>query len=484
MHSSDIYERAFRNARAGLFLADSTNGCVLHANAAFARMIGYESEEVLGCPFWKPPLMGQADLGAEVFQHIMAGGFIECVQWPLQARDGRWLVLEVSARPLGDVIQFEVEDVTAREQARLSARNELLGSLARRTATEFADLQRTLRNMGSMLLAGGGRPKAASREMDEIRQIGERAGTIAAQLRAFSGASACDLRPVALNDVIESLMPRLRNLFGRQIEILTDLIPDLAPVRADPALLRQIVLHLATNSKEALVTRGTFCLQTRHATSLEPGLGRSVSNADSFAVLAVSDDGPGLTDDIWERLYEPFVTTKAHQGNLGLGLAAVYGLVRQIGGRLWAYSEIEKGTLFRIYLPYDHSHLPAPTSVSTGNNATILLIDPHDGLRFAMANSLKTDGYRVLAARHSQEAWHLAKVHGPPDLLIAGPEPELIEYLERRKPRLRILLVGGYGDELAAKAASLPPGTSLLRKPFAPDKLLAQVRLLLSDGPL
>ena len=189
-----------------------------------------------------------------------------------------------------------------------------------------------------------------------------------------------------------------------------------------------------------------------------------------------------MDDQSWAHLYEPFFSTKANGRSLGLGLAAAYGIVRQSGGRLWADSQPGKGATFRIYLPLAGAHFPAPPAPQMDrSNATILLVEAHDGMRTVMANLLKRRGYRVLAALDSKEALRITEAQGPPDLLISRPEPELAMRLARMQPQLRVLYLGGYADGPVEQDQGLPPRTAILRKPFEPETLLATVLELLSQ---
>jgi hypothetical protein len=337
---------------------------------------------------------------------------------------------------------------------------------------------------GELLLVRAGQGQPVLEELEELRQASKRASVIAGQLLAFSGGIELDVRPVVLNDLVESMLPRLRQLFGRNIEIVSDLSQDIAPVMADPVRVRHIILKLAANSRAAMGRGGIFCVQTASATTIEPGLGSTETAGGPYGVLAVTDSGAGLDDQSWAHLYEPFFTTKADGRSLGLGLAAVYGIVRQSGGRLWAYSQPGKGATFRIYFPLAGTHfpaLPAPRMDRVLGNAIILLVEANDGMRAVLANLLKKRGYRVLAALHSEEALRIIEAQGPPDLLICQPEPKLAGGLARMHPKLRVLYLGGYAGCLAAMDQGLPPRTSLLQKPFEPEKLLATVVELLSQ---
>jgi two-component system, cell cycle sensor histidine kinase and response regulator CckA len=484
MHPGDIYARVFENAQTGLLLLEGSTGRILEVNAAFLRMAGRACTEVVGRDFWGPPLIADADAGAELHQHLLAGGAVVDAELPLRAGDGRWLLLEVSARVVAGLIQLDVRDATGREQVRLAERMQTLRLLAARTAAHFRNLHRVVLTTDELLWVGTGQGQPVREELEEIRQAGERASSIAAQLQAFSGGLEIHIQPVALNDLVENVLPGLRHLLGPDIQIVMDADRDLAPVAADPLQVRQIILTLAANSREAMECGGTFCVQTANAAIVDPGLGSVETSGGPFGVLTVSDSGPGLDDQSWAHVYEPFFTTKAKGRNLGLGLAAVYGIVRQSGGQLWAYSQPGKGTTFRIYFPVAGTHFPAlsvPLVDRFPGSATILLVEANDGMRTVMANLLKRRGYRVLAALHANEALRTTETHGAPDLLICRPKAELAGLLTRRHPLLRVLYLCGYGDGHVAPEQGWPPGTALLQKPFKPDALLASVVQLLSE---
>lgn len=483
MPPGNIYARVFQDAQTGLLLLERTTGRVVEANAVFVRMAARGGDDIVGRCFWQPPLVADPDAGAEVHAHLLAGGTVASAELPFQTGDGRWLLLDLSARALnGGLVLIEVRDATGDEQARLAARIEALRLIAGRTAAEFHRLHRSLVATGELLLVGAGQGRPVLRELEEIQQASERAGNIARQLEAFGGGIQLQLQPVALNDLVESTFPRLRQMFGRGIEIVPDLSPDTPYVMADSVLVRQALLKLAANSRDAMGPEGTFCVQTNKASAVEPGLGTAEPCSGSYGMLAVSDSGPGLDDLSWAHLYEPFFTSKATGLNLGLGLAAVYGIVRKSGGRLWAYSQPGNGATFRIYLPSAGAQfpaLPAMPAQSSRDGAIILLVEANDGMRTVMANLLKKRGYRVLAALHPKEAMRIAETHGPPDLLISRPEPELAHHLTRIQPQLQVLYLGGLADGLLAREHGLPPRTSLLQKPFEPETLLARVLELL-----
>jgi two-component system, cell cycle sensor histidine kinase and response regulator CckA len=476
MLPNDIYARAFASAQTGLLLLESSTSRILEANTAFLEISGYRINELIGCGFWE--LIADREAGAEVQAHLRSGGVASGVDLPFRSPDGRWLVLEINGAPAGDSVLLELRNVTGREEARIAARMETLRAQAGRTARELRGLHASLLAAGELLLIAAGQGRPVLRELSELQQATERAGGIACQLAAFS--QQAELKPcgLSLGGLVESMWPRLRELFPPGVDLISDLTSDAAPVVADPAHIRQIILKLATNARDAMGAEGTFCVQTRDALAVEPGLGDI--GGGPFGMLAMSDSGPGFDDESWEHLYEPFFSTKAN-GHLGLGLAAAYGVIRQSGGKLWTYSQPGKGATFRIYLPLAGAQFPV-LAIGAGQahpGITILLVEPHDRMRTTMANALKEAGYRVAAVLHTAEALRLALDQGPPDLLISGPAPELVERLTRLDPQLKVLYLGGYTDALLAQERGLPPRTGLLAKPFEPQTLLAKVSAML-----
>lgn len=480
--SCDIYASVFENAQIGLIVLDKITGCVQEVNAAFLRMIGCTSAEIAGRSFWDLPLLANA--GAEIRAQLLAGYAVTGVEAPLRTSDGRWLLLAVSGIALDGHIQLEIRDATGREQVRQSARVEALRHSAARTAAEFQALHRTLRDAAELLLINAAQGRPVLRELGEVQQASARASVIAEQLLAVSGKIELQARPVALNILVESMLPGLRQLFGPDIDVIADLKPETTPVMADPQQIAQVILKLAANSRDAMKPGGTFRIETGASRSVEPGLTKlTVPNGGPYGMLAMSDTGPGLDALSWANLYEPFFSTKPN-GGLGLGLAAVQGIVRQSGGRLWVDSQPGEGTTFRIYLPVATGHpaeaecptLSVPQMQNPPGDLTILLVEANDGMRTVMANILKKRGYRVVAAIDSPEALRIIEMLGLPDLLISRPEPELTMHLAHRQPNLRVLYLIGSGDSLPAEL----PRSSFLEKPFAPEALLTRV-LELSD---
>lgn len=299
MISGEIYSRVFNNARTGLLLLDRATGCVLAANAAFLGLAAYPHDQVVGRNFWQPPLIADPSAGAELYEHFLAGGFIDDVELPFKTGDGRALLLNLAGSPVDGIVQLEVHDATSRFQAKFTERMDRLRFGARRTAVEFQNLNRTLQMVGELLLVNANRDRPVLRALSEVQQAAERAGIIAGQLFAFSEDTPLQPRRMSLNNLIQAMLPRLRQSLGREVELVHDLHPELGPVFADPAHVRQIILHLAANSAEAMTSHGMFSIQTRNATARESASLNGGAPSGSYAMLVVTDTGAGLDDESW-----------------------------------------------------------------------------------------------------------------------------------------------------------------------------------------
>src|ERR1035438_9632035 len=294
------------------------------------------------------------DIFVRAFENLRAGGRVESAELPLETGDGGRLLLEVSGGELADgVVQLEVQDATARAGARMAERMDAQRLLATRMAGEFTEMGRTLQAASEMLANCARRGQSTFLESDEIRKAADRAGVVVRELLAYSGHVALETSQVQLNELFEDMQPALQQMLGRDIQLVPDLSRDVAPVLADPAQVRQIVLKLAANSREAMEHGGKFRVGTRNAPADDPAPGRK-GESSSYAVLEIGDQGPGLDDESWEHLYEPFFTTK-QQGKPGLGLAAVHGIVRQLGifvELLWFGLQLSFVSV--LYLHTDH----------------------------------------------------------------------------------------------------------------------------------
>ena len=322
------------------------------------------------------------------------------------------------------------------------------------------------------------------------------ASTLIGRLLAFSRRQPIHPEVVQLNQVILELEKIVRQHLGERIELRTHLAPDLWHVKIDPAQIEQILINLVVNARDAMPAGGRLIVETANA-AFDEGLreSRPVTTPGDYVQLSVSDTGVGIPPEIQDKIFEPFFTTKEGAGNSGLGLATIYGIVKQNGGNVWAYSEPGKGTTFRVYLPRSLERaLPATPATRTpavapGGTERILLVEDNAQVRESTFGLLESVGYAVTAAADGGEA--LAAVEraaAPFDLLITDvvmpglSGPEVAERVRERQGAIPVIFVSGYSESVVHYHGLLESGVNFLAKPFAADALFRKVREALSSS--
>jgi PAS domain S-box-containing protein len=374
------------------------------------------------------------------------------------------------------------------EQLRNARRMEAIGRVAGGVAHDFNNLLTAIAGHAELLLDGdadaGRRLNAA-----EIRKAAERAASLTRQLLAFSRKQVLSPEALNLNKTLGEMDGMIRRLIGEGIELTTVLDPELGVVWADPGQLEQVILNLALHAREVMPRGGQLTLETANVQ-----LDGLTARAELFLVpgayvmLAVSDTGVGMDDEEKAHVFEPFFAIR-DGGEPGLGLSAVYGIVKQSGGTIAVESALGKGTTFRIYLPRMEVQAGAPgRRESLAGEETVLLVEDEEAVRTLVREILRMHGYAVLEARHGGEAILISQRHQGPiqllltDMVMANMNGmELAAHLEPLRPEMRVLFISGYGPEqwgrMASRAAFLP-------KPFSPKTLAAKVREVLNGKAL
>jgi CheY-like chemotaxis protein len=362
-------------------------------------------------------------------------------------------------------------------------------------AHDFNNLLTVVLSCAEALLQDLGEGHPGAEDVREIRGAGERARDLTRQLLAFARRQVIAPVVLDLNDLLGDSEKLLGRVLGEDVELAVQLTPGLWPVRCDPAQIQQVVLNLAVNARDAMPRGGKLTLETsnlvldeQHAAEM-PGLAPG-----PHVLLAVSDSGQGMTPEARAHLFEPFFTTKPPGQGTGLGLATVYGIVRQSGGHVRVHSEAGRGTTFRIYLPRTDA-APAPGSPpprparSARGDETVLVVEDDPRVREVTVRALRGAGYRVLAAGDGREALAVAAAEaGPIDLLLTDvvmPElggRQVAEALGSRHPAPRVLFVSGYTQDTIVHHGVLDAGVEFLPKPFTASVLLARVREVLDGG--
>jgi CheY-like chemotaxis protein len=324
-----------------------------------------------------------------------------------------------------------------------------------------------------------------------------RASTLIGRLLAFSRRHPVNPEVVDLNQVVLGLEKIVRQHLGERSELSQHLAPDLWNVKMDPAQIEQILVNLVVNARDAMPGGGRLIIETGNVTfdSLdEPARERQpVTAPGEYVLLSVSDTGVGIPPEIQDKIFEPFFTTKEAEGNSGIGLATIYGIVKQSGGNVWAYSELGKGTTFRIYLPRSVEAL-APGAHETrtprtvvGGSERILLVEDNTEVRDSTVSLLESVGYNVTAAADGIQALvllerALERELDPFDLLITDvvmpglSGPEVADRVRARQGPLPVIFVSGYSESVVLFHGLLQPGVNFLAKPFAAEALFRKVR--------
>jgi signal transduction histidine kinase len=390
------------------------------------------------------------------------------------------------------------QELTRRTEQLFQARKmEAIGLLAGGVAHDFNNLLTVIRGRSELLRKRLEPDNPLRRHVDLIEETSDRATALTRQLLAFSRRQPFHARPVDLNVVVREMEPMLARLIGEDVALRTTLHGSPVWVRADRGQLEQVVLNLAVNARDAMPRGGELRLSTRTAdvdaafVSRHPG-----ARTGRHGILDVTDTGDGMDATVSSRIFEPFFTTKEVGKGTGLGLATVYGIVKQSDGNIWVQSEPGRGTTFEVYLPMaeagpeeeEAAQLAAAPPLPRGTE-TILLVEDEEAVRDLALEVLRGQGYTVLSARHGAEAMLICEQHrGTIDLLLTDvvmpgmSGMDLAERLTATRPRMRILFTSGYaGDRLGQRRFTGDPA-ELLQKPFTPEGLLQRVRRVFDAG--
>jgi len=479
-------------------------GVITYVNPAFERITGYSRSEAIG---QNPRILKNDQQEGDFYQQLWAtisAGQVWHGRFVNKKKEGTLYTADATITPVtgeNSVIVNYVgieRDVTSElqlaEQLRQSQKMEAVGRLAGGIAHDFNNLLTVITGYSELLLARHlADDNPLRKSVEQIKMAGEQASALTQQLLAFSRKQPLQPQTLNLNTVVANIDKMLRRLIGEDIDLALILEPDLAQVTADSGHLEQIILNLAVNARDAMPQGGKLILETanvfldetyahQHA-EVEPG---------PYVMLAVSDTGTGIDQETLSHIFEPFFTTKETGKGTGLGLATVHSIAKQNGGHIWVYTEPNRGTTFKVYLPpvktTPELFAPdtAPTELPRGVE-TILVVEDEISVREIICNVLEASGYTVLQAANGQEAVRLCEEQLPEpihllltDVIMPGMNGgELATQLEQRYPQITVLYTSGYTSNDADRAIIHPEGSDIdlifLQKPFTPDALIRKV---------
>ena len=480
------------------------DGAILYGSPATTRILGYDLAEFVGRNALDLIHPEDRDGVASRLTEVMAnsrGRVIVAAR--VRHKDGSWRYLEgVLTNLLDDpsvgAIVNNYRDATERrslEQQVIQAQKmEAVGRLAGGVAHDFNNILTAIGGYTDLLLADLPPDDPRRQDVDEIHRAADRAAALTQQLLAFSRRQVLQPKVIDLNALVSNVENLLRRLIGEDVLLATTLAGDVGRVRADPGQVEQVIVNLAVNARDAMPAGGRLTIETRNV-ELDAAYAAEHQTVvpGPYAVIAVSDSGTGMSAETQSHMFEPFYTTKEVGKGTGLGLATVYGIVKQSGGSIWVYSELGHGTTVKVYLPrVDEPAEPLAPSTpadaeSLRGTETILLVEDEPAVRAVARQILTRQGYAVLEAADGQTALAMVDAGGPrvdlviTDVVMPGMSGRsLADRLASRYPGLRVLYMSGYTDDAIVRHGMLEPGLAYLQKPFRPDALARKVREVLN----
>ena len=435
-----------------------------------------------------PMLMKGVVIGAVEIQSTEVAAFRQPHVTAMQ------MAANLAATAFENVRLLEVER-EKEEQLRQSQKMEAVGQLAGGIAHDFNNLLTAISGYSEMTLRRLEPDSPIKRNIEEIKKAAGRAASLTRQLLAFSRKQVLQAKVLDINSVVSEMEKLLRRLIGENIELLTELTPDLGRVMADPGQIEQVLMNLVVNARDALPEGGKIIIETANVYLDPKSAAKHISvERGVYVMLAVSDTGTGMDAAVQERIFEPFFTTKEVGKGTGLGLSTVYGVVKQSGGNISVYSELGNGTSFKVYLPRvdattDTARAESEAAHISVGTETVLVVEDEEIVRRMTRQILEASGYAVLEAASGHEALEICRVHvGPVHLLLTDvvmphmSGPRLSEEVVKICPSISVLYMSGYTDNAIVHQGVLQAGMPFLQKPFTPDALAIKVRETL-DSP-
>jgi len=496
--AEEKFHKAFNASPEPITITTLSEGRYIDVNESFLRTTGNRREEVIGHTSLELGYWEKLEDRIKLIDELKQRGSVRDMEIPFRTRSGEQRIglhsvgrIEIAGQ---ECIISSQKDVTERKtlekQLRQAQKMEAVGQLSGGIAHDFNNLLGVIIGYSEVLEESLGENESLQNSAAEIRKAGERAASLTRQLLAFSRQQMLEPRVLNLNSVVAETEKMLQRLIGENIELSTCLAAELWQVKADPGQIEQVILNLAVNARDAMPDGGRLTIETSNA---ELDEAYAVHNAPTipgkYVALLVTDTGVGMDAETQAHIFEPFFTTKEVGKGTGLGLATVYGVVKQSGGYIWVYSEPGIGSTFKVYLPRvaDPAEQNAPNrgrSTLGRGSETVLLVEDEESLRTLTRTLLEQGGYTVLEARQGSEAIEIARQHrGPIDLLLTDMVmpglggPEVARDLVPIHPESKVLYMSGYAS--FPRRGMLDSDAILLQKPFTRDGLLSKLREVL-----
>jgi len=474
----------------------------IRANQAAFELYGYTREEFENMTILEIRPESQRE---KVLEHVreLRANQEEHEFWLHQTKDGRAFEVEIISHELtyaGKRVRLVVaQDISERRQLELQLRQaqkmEAVGRLAGGVAHDFNNLLMVIKGHTELLLNVLPPAEMIARKIEQIARSADRATALTRQLLAFSRSQVLQPQIINLNSIVQEMGKLLPRLIGEDVELVIHTEDHLGTVRADASQMEQVIMNLAVNARDAMPSGGKLVIETANL-DLEPSYTTThpLMKPGPYIRLVVTDNGTGMDSETQSHIFEPFFTTKEKGKGTGLGLATVYGIVKQSGGFIWVYSELGRGTSFKVYLPRRdqpevYTGASRPVIEAPMGTGTVLLAEDEQDVREIAREFLESAGYRVIEARDGNEAIALAaQYRGEIDLLVTDmvmpgmTGQELAVRLQSELRGLCVVFMSGYSEHAATEMANADPSVRLLTKPFSRTALLRVAREILQGA--
>lgn len=500
------YRNLFQLANDAILVLDADDGTVLDVNDKACETYGIPREEFIGRKLQeltKDPILAtqrlaqiQAAPNFKEFEtvHFRADGSpLNMMVSPSRIDyQGHHAILSIN-RNITESKQAEEGRVQLEQQLRQSQKLESVGQLAGGIAHDFNNLLTAITGYSDLTLKRIEVDSPIRPGIEEIKKAGLRAASLTRQLLAFSRRQILQTKLLDLNSIVADMDKMLRRLIGEDIDLVTLLKADLAPLKADPGQIEQVIMNLVVNARDAMPNGGKVTVETGHEYLDKTYAGQHFSVVPGqYVKLTVTDSGCGMPAETMKQIFEPFFTTKDVGKGTGLGLSTVYGIVKQSGGNIWVYSEEGKGTTFKVYLPrFDQESVSETTTVQPEiprGRETVLLVEDEEMVRNLSREILEQHGYKVIQASDGAEGLRVCReFSGEIELMISDvvmPQmsgSELAREVATLRPEMRTLFMSGYTDDAIVRHGILDENLSFIQKPFMPDALALKAREVLDQ---
>jgi two-component system cell cycle sensor histidine kinase/response regulator CckA len=506
--SEEKFAKAFQTAPYAVTITHPKKGEFVEVNDAFVSISGFTREEATSSSSTSLKLWVNESDREDVLSSLMTGKPVVDLEFFFRRKSGEIFVglfssniiqlnkephVISSIRDLTDIKIAEKEKKRLAAQLQQSQKMEIIGRLAAGVAHNFNNLLTVIKGYTSLMLADA---KYYTEELLEIEKASNRAALLTKQLLAFSRKQVLSPIKTNANDISQNLRKMLATLVGESVKITYNLEKNIGIILADPAQIEQVIINLASNSKDAMNSVGEILIETKNVKIDEDFISKyGDAIVGDYIMISITDRGSGMSKEIMDRMWEPFFTTKEKNKGTGLGLPTVFGIIKQSNGYIFAESEVGKGTTFRIYLPLVpiRSILSRESDFSkhkenlTGTE-TILLVEDEDIVRDFTKKLLESNGYKVLEAEDGEKAIEISnsfKDRIPlllTDVVLSKMNgKELSDILSKNRPNCKVIFISGYTENTVIHQGILVDGVNFLQKPYDITELLTKIRRVLDS---